>query len=144
MILVRVNAVFSKYYTEGWIKLLGNKWELLMLIYSWEKHVKMSLTLPVESRHAVQLKVKWQQHTISSAPLFISHVWRLKKAWMRGAQRCGCRIGSMHRRGRKTGYCTNWHGASSPSRPGWPGSPFSPLKPRKPCVIETELGVLLG
>lgn len=31
-------------------------------------------------------------------------------------------------------YCTNWHGASSPSRPGCPGSPFSPLNPRKPCL----------
>lgn len=36
--------------------------------------------------------------------------------------------------GRKEKYCTNWQGASSPSRPGWPGSPFSPLTPRNPCL----------
>lgn len=42
--------------------------------------------------------------------------------------------GTACRVGRKEKYCTNWQGASSPSRPGWPGSPFSPLIPRNPCL----------
>lgn len=41
----------------------------------------------------------------------------------------------------REGYCTNWHGASSPSRPGCPGSPFSPLNPRKPCLQRWPRGV---
>lgn len=48
--------------------------------------------------------------------------------WLTTNKGTACRVG------RKEKYCTNWQGASSPSRPGWPGSPFSPLIPRNPCL----------
>lgn len=48
--------------------------------------------------------------------------------WLTTNKGTTCRVG------RKEKYCTNWQGASSPSRPGWPGSPFSPLIPRNPCL----------
>lgn len=61
--------------------------------------------------------------------LLSSHAWFLVSAMTEGERHAWVREVE-----EKEKYCTNWHGASSPSRPGCPGSPFSPLNPRKPCL----------